>query len=131
MILWNCKSPNIIYTLLPWFVPYDKTKYEIASELYFRLKDKPEETFCVVCYEDDKLEAYIVCYIRDDCCFVWQARVNSGFKYSWILFDAILKWSELMGKREVRCGTDKKTAKFFERKYKFKPSDNEEMVYYV
>ena len=125
MRITNCKDPEMVSYLAPWFVPVEKSIVDICIELKDRLENKPEDTLCLVFSEEDICNAVVVAYNTDDCVWIWQARAKSGFKHSDTGFELIKKWAMLVGAKEIRAKSTKRLAKFFQKKYHFNLSDGE------
>lgn len=132
MEITNCKDPDLVSYLAPWFVPTEKSIVDICVELKDRLVNKPEETLCLVFSEKQIPQAVVVAYKVDDYVWIWQARAKKGFKYSHTCFELLKKWAKFVGVKALRLKASKKSSRrHFKRKYKFQSLNNKEMVYYV
>lgn len=119
MNILNCKDPEMVSYLAPWFVSAEKSIAEICVELKDRLKNNPEETLFLVFSEERTPHAVMVAYKTDDCIWVWQAGAKKGFKYAKVAFDLLKKWAKFLGVKEIRAKATKRLARFYKRKYKF------------
>jgi len=118
--------------LLPWYVPNDKQNiFEIGWELHQKLKERPEETFCVIAVENNVCQALLIAERRDAHIFIWQARARAGFKYSKLLFNGLIAWTKRKGFNQLKFGTAQKKERFFQKRYGFVPCGNSEMTRYV
>lgn len=130
MEITNCKDPDLVSHLAPWFVPAEKSIVEICTELKDRLTNNPETTLCLVFSEKQACEAVVVAYKAEDQVWVWQASAKSGFKHSKVAFDLIKKWTKFVGAKEIRAKTTKRLARFFKKKFNFQ-YDSGELKYTV
>lgn len=117
--------------LIPWYAPGDQAHLEIGLELYERLKEKPDNTFCLVAMENGFCQGILIAYIRKNDIWLWQSRAKSGFKYSKLAMRCLFEWAKWRGYNTIKTKPNKRSAKLLARKYKFTPSDEGEMVYYV
>jgi hypothetical protein len=117
----NTKDPNISIALLPWFVPNDQSRLEIGWELHERLKDRPDDTLCLIGIENNNWQIMCIAYTDDDCVWVWQVRALPGFKYQRIFEDALATWAGVKGKRTLKMKCLKRLRKFFTRRYGYRP----------
>lgn len=120
MKITNCKDPEMVSYLAPWFVPTGQSIVEICAELKDRLKKNPEDTLCLVFSEKKKCQAVLVAYKADDCVWVWQYSAKSGFLHSKVGFELMKKWAVFLGVKEIRAKATKRLARFFKRKFNFK-----------
>ena len=125
MKITNCKDPEMVSYLAPWFVPVEKSVVEICIELKGRLKNNPEDTLCLVFSEEQVCQAMVVAYKGKDCVWVWQAGARPGFKHSKTAFSLLEKWAEFVGVKEIRTKATKRLSRFLRKKFNFKPSNGE------
>ncbi len=119
MRITNCKDPEMVSYLAPWFVPTEKSIVDICLELKDRLKEKPEDTLCLVFSEEQSCEAVVVAYKADDCVWIWQYGAKKGFRHSKVGFELVKKWAEFLGVKEIRAKATKRLARFLKRKFNF------------
>ena len=125
MKITNCKEPEIVSYIAPWFVPREKSIVEICTELKERLNEKPDETLCLIATEEQICQAVLVAYKENGYVWVWQARAKRGFPHSKVLFELLKKWAEMMGVTELRAKSSRRVAAFLKKKYKFTSSNGE------
>ena len=125
MKITNCKDPNMVSYLAPWFVPTEKSIVDICLELKDRLENKPSETLCLIFSEKKACQAMVVAYKSDDCVWIWQYSAKSGFKHSKVGFELVKKWAKFLGVKEIRAKATKRLARFLKRKFNFQRLNGE------
>jgi len=119
-------DPGVSYLLAPWFICHDKTRVEIGEELYRRLEESPEDTYCVVIAEPERFWGFIIAYTRYDDVFIWQALALPGMGCSGEVFADFLEWAKGKGYARISCEARRNEA--VKRLYGFKNSDNGELI---
>lgn len=115
------KNPEFVVKLLPWLTPSDQSLVDIMCELYERLKNKPDETFCCMATENNIGQALLIAGCRENDVGIWQARSRAGFKYQKLLLWLLSIWAKSKGYNKLTAGvSDGRRQRFFERKYGFK-----------
>jgi len=137
MRITNCKDPEMVSYLAPWFVPVEKSIVDICIELKDRLENEPEDTLCLVATENEKCHGILVAYMVDDYVWIWQARSRDVWSshypkenHTKDVFGLLIEWAKIKNARDIRmkCPT-KKLRKFFNRNYGFDLLEKGEMVY--
>ena len=62
MRLWRADNPEVAMNLIPWFVPTNQNPIQMGWELHERLKEKPEDTFCLVALRGRIVQAVLIAY---------------------------------------------------------------------
>jgi len=130
MIIWNCKDESIAMRLIPWFLPANQTPLDMGWELHERLREKPDDTFCLVAIEKNIIQGMAIAYVRKRDVWLWQAHVRKGFKYTKMLFDGLKIWAKSKKRRKIRMGVFEKQDAF-QRRWGFKPCRWEKNVFEV
>ena len=120
MRLWRADNPEVAMNLIPWFVPTNQNPIQMGWELHERLKEKPEDTFCLVALKGRIVQAVLIAYKRKRDVWLWQAHARKGFKYSRTIFDGLKYWSKSVGKNRIRMGAVKRF-KAYQRRWGFTP----------
>lgn len=130
MRLLNCKDPIISQVLLPWYVPVDKTELEIGWELNQRLKNNPDDTFCCVAIENNRIQGFLVAYCRESDVFLWQARSNTKHpksrEYVDLIFYGLAQWAKAKGYNRFCASSPRNKA--LKRRLGFVDTDNPEII---
>lgn len=129
MILWNCRNPKIALTLFQYYIPDDKDRVEIGWGIYNWIKYNPDDCVTIIAIEDNRFCGFVFAHKEEEDLFIWQAKSTAGFKYSNLVFHILKCCAKDMGLKNIRLKADDKLAKFYARKYKFRPSIKGEMVY--
>ncbi len=116
----NSKDPRIAMKLVPWFVPFDQSSFDIGWELHERLRLFPEDTLCAVGYTGDLIQFIFIAYLRYNDAFVWQAKATAGFKYSKLIWWMFLAWAKKKGFTKI--ATRAPRIKAMCRRYGFRPA---------
>ena len=109
MTLYRLTKPRVSLELIPFYVPNNQTRLEIGWELFKRLRDKPEDTFCLAAVEDT-LRAMVIAYVWKGDCHIWQAYAEPGFEYSKLMFDRLISWAKEKGLTKLTTGTKRPRA---------------------
>jgi len=120
MRIWNCKDERIAMRLIPWFVPYKQDPMYMGWELHERLRENPNDTFCIVAIEKSIIQAILIAYVRKRDIWLWQAHTRKGFEYSKMIFNGLKIWSKLRKRKRIRMGVHEKR-NAFQRRWGFKP----------
>lgn len=126
MRLWNCKDPDISLKLLPWYVAGDKYELDIGWELHERLKENPDDTFCCIAIENNRIQAFVVAYCRQKNVFIWQAKARSGFNYSQTIFNGLVLWARGKGRKKLKANSSRRS-RAIKREWGFTDSKNNEI----
>lgn len=91
-------NPDAAIALVPWLIPVNQSREEIALELFDRMKYNQDETFVITVMSGGILKGMAVAFCRDDDVFLWQAR-NEGLtqKQVDIGFKIICDWAKKEG----------------------------------
>lgn len=129
MRILNTKNPNDAAKLYPWFVPTDtETRMNIASELFGRLKEKPDDTFVLVAIERNITRCIVVAYVLSKrVVWLWQSSAEPGFKHSRLMMDALKSWARGKGAKKIGIGVADERKKAFIRRWGFKELRNGEL----
>lgn len=93
----------------------------MAAELYYRLKENPEDTLLLVAIERNITRAVLIAHVSKNKKYIWlwQCNTEPGFRHSRILFDAITSWAGAKKVKEIRMGPNGRR-EAFERRWGFK-----------
>jgi len=133
----NCKNPDIVSYLAPWFVPAEKSIVDMCVELRDRLETKPQETLCLLAMENKTCHGILISYKFKDCVWIWQARARAVWdehypseNYTMEVFNLTVEWAKLIGAKSIKMKCKGKgLRRFFQRRYGFKPLGGGKMVY--
>ena len=121
MWIWNCKNYEwASLALISWFIPTNQNPLEMGWELHERLRENPDDIFCVVAIERNIIQAILIAYIRKRDVWLWQAHARKGFEYSKMIFNGLKIWSKLRKRKRIRMGVHEKR-NAFQRRWGFKP----------
>lgn len=129
MRLLKTKNPDDVAKLYPWLIPTGtETRMDIASELYGRLKEKPDDTFVLVAIERGITRCIVVAYMSSKrVCWLWQSQAEPGFEYSRLMMDALKSWARGKGAKKIGIGVPDERKKAFVRRWGFKKLRNGEL----
>ncbi len=114
--------------LLSWFIPREQKPLDMGWFLHEQLREKPDDTFCLVAIERNIIQAILIAYTRKRDVFVWQAHARKGFRFSKLMFSGLIHWTRGRGKKRLKCKVgDKRNRKLYELKYGFKSKRNGEL----
>lgn len=123
MMFINVKEPDATLSMLPWFVPADKSRIEIGYELSERLDAEPENTLVIVMADQGSVQGVVAAYIETNPdngerhVFIWQAQTLPVFQYAKLVFDQITLWAKDKNINRIVIGTQRGRALC--RKYGF------------
>lgn len=126
MRIWNCKDPDISFFLVPWYVVNGQSIAQIGADIYERLRDNPEDTFCSLIIEKNRCIAFIVAYYEQNVTFILQARATPGCEYGQLVFDGLILWSQAKGARCLQACV--KRPKAFIRKWGFRKTKTRGLI---
>lgn len=130
MRLLSTKNPQDIAKIYPWLIPTkNETRMNIASELFGRLKERPDDTFVLVAIENNITRCIVVAYMSSKrVCWLWQSQAQPGFKHSRLMMDALKSWARGRGAKKIGISVSKTGKKrAFKRRWGFKELRNGEM----
>lgn len=129
MRLLKTENPDDVAKLYPWFIPTKtETRMNIASELYGRLKESPDDTFVLVAIERGITRCIVVAYMSSKrVCWLWQSQAEPGFKHSRLMMDALKAWARDKGAKKIGIGVPDERKKAFVRRWGFKELRNGEL----
>lgn len=132
MYILNTKNPDDVIKIFPWLIPTEtETRMDIATELYGRLKAEPERTLILIAIERNITRAILIAYVFDKKrIWLWQCQAEKGFRFSRLMFDALVSWAKDKKAREIRMKTEREKI-LFEKRWNFKPLRNGEMSFKV
>lgn len=120
MRIWNCKDAEFSLWLVPWFVPAGQNPIDMGWKLHERLREKPNDTLCLVAIERNIIQAILIAYTRKRDVWLWQGHARKGFRFSKLMFNLLKNWSKLKRRKKIRMGIyEKKDA--FQRRWGFIP----------
>lgn len=119
MRLWRADNPEVAMGLIPWFVPTNQNAIQMGWELHERLREKPEDTFCVIALDRGIVQGVLIAYKRKRDVWLWQAHQRPGFKYTKYIFDGLKYWSKLVNRSKIRMGATKRH-RAYQRRWGFK-----------
>jgi len=120
-------NPDVVLTLVPWFVPVNQSREDIFLELRDRLIHQPEDTFVLVVVSQRIIKGFVAAYARTKDVFLWQAR-SEGLtrKYVDIGFNAVCNWTRKKGFNKLVTIPNRAT-KIWARRWGFKEAKNGEI----
>jgi hypothetical protein len=129
MRLLKTKNPDDVAKIYPWLIPTKtETRMNIASELYGRLKEKPDDTFVLVAIERGITRCIVVAYMSSKrVCWLWQSQAEPGFKHSRLMMDALKSWARGKGAKKIGIGVPDERKKAVVRRWGFKELRNGEL----
>ena len=120
MRIWNCKDYEwASLWLVPWFVPTGQNPIDMGWKLNQRLKDKPDDTLCLVAIEKNIIQAVLIAYVRRRDVWLWQAHGRNGFRFSKLMFNLLKSWTSSRNRKRIRIGVFEKK-EVFQRRWGFK-----------
>ncbi len=129
MRLWrptNEDADFVSMALVPWFVPANQNPLDMGLELRQRLKEKPNDTFCLLAIEDNVIQAMLIAYIQKKNVWLWQAHARDDFKYGREMFNGLRQWAKAKNCCKIKCKvSNPQNEKLYERKYGFKHKNKE------
>ena len=106
MLILNTKNPEDVAKIYPWLSPTGTmTRMEVATDLYRRLKDEPEDTLLLVAINRNITRAvYAACMTRGrrKCVSVLQAQAEEEFHCKDLIETGIKDWARSKKAREIK-----------------------------
>ena len=128
MRLWRADNPEVAMNLIPWFVPTNQNPIQMGWELHERLKEKPEDTFCLVALRGRIVQAVLIAYKKGRRVHIWQAHARYAFRYSRIMLDGLIYWAKGKGIKRIKAKVSNEVhRRLYERRYGFRCKRNKEM----
>ena len=121
MWIWNCKDFDwASLWLVSWFVPVEQNPIDMGWKLHERLREKPDDTLCLVAFEKNIIQAVLIAYVRKRDVWLWQGHTRKGFRFSTLMFNLLKNWSKMRNRKKIRIGIYEKK-ELFQRRWDFKP----------
>lgn len=129
MRIWNCKDYEwASLSLISWFVPANQEPLAMGWELHERLREKPDDTLCLVAIENSIIQAVLIAYKKKRVVWLWQAHARKGFRFSKLMFGGLVSWAKSKNMKRIKCSvSEERNRKLYELKYGFKSKRNKEM----
>lgn len=125
----QCKDPNIGFKLLEHLVADFEPKIEIANEMYNKLKESPENVYCVIAKYFGYTAGFLFAYIVDKTVLIRQGRAMLPFiNCSKEIMDNLIDWARNKGVSSIEIRVKKqKLRAYYHRQYNFMPIDDKTM----
>jgi len=129
MRLLNTKDPNDAIKLWPWYLETEtENRNDIMSELYGRLKERPDDTFVLVAIERNITRCVVIAYMSSKrVAWLWQSQAQPGFRHSRLMMDALKSWARAKGAKKIGIGVADERKRAFIRRWGFKELRNGEL----
>ena len=113
-------NPDAAFALLPFYVPDNQTREQIAEELFARLCNAPDDTLLVVGRENNKIKFMSISYVHDDEVFCWQAYHDKTVSRKWVdlVFGMIQGWAKVKNKKRITA-IPNRNPKLWKRRWGF------------
>lgn len=130
MRLLNSKNPKDVAKIFPWFITTESQgRMDIATELYYRLKENPQSTLLLVAIERNITRGVLIAHVSDKRkkhIWLWQCRFEPGFRHSRTMLEALKSWARGRGAKEIRMGPNGHK-KAYQRRWGFELMRNGDM----